>query len=218
MRFGADRAKSGRAPSSPVRRRPATRAGCSSTARSSPFEVERPGRRRASRARDGSLTAPMPATVRQINVAPGARVKRGDILIVLEAMKMELPVRAPGDGTVARGQLPRGELVQAGQELIELRAMSAMSAPRHGRRSRPARRAAERGGRDRHRRQDRVRRSADRGRTAGDRSVGVRQPEVGAADGGRRRGVRAASPAAGARVHRARAQPRRPRSRASRAA
>jgi biotin carboxyl carrier protein len=42
----------------------------------------------------------MPATVIEIKVAPGDAVSRGDILIVLETMKMELPVRAPGDGRV----------------------------------------------------------------------------------------------------------------------
>ena len=62
----------------------------------------------------------MPATVRQVVVSPGARVQQGDVLLVLEAMKMELPVRAPGDGTVAAVNCREGELVQAGQELIEL--------------------------------------------------------------------------------------------------
>jgi biotin carboxyl carrier protein len=42
------------------------------------------------------------------------------VLIVLEAMKMELPVRAPTDGTIARVNCREGELVQPGQELAEL--------------------------------------------------------------------------------------------------
>ena len=85
------------------------------------FEVERAGpRRRASRVAGGSLMAPMPATVRRIEASVGQAVRRGDTLIVLEAMKMELPVRAPADGTVARVNCREGELVQAGQELVEL--------------------------------------------------------------------------------------------------
>ncbi len=84
------------------------------------FEVEQPGRRRGSRGVAGSLMAPMPATVRRIEAQPGQVVRRGDILIVLEAMKMELPVRAPADGTIARVNCREGELVQAGQELVEL--------------------------------------------------------------------------------------------------
>jgi biotin carboxyl carrier protein len=78
------------------------------------------GRRKRSAATAGSLTAPMPATVRRIEVNPGQAVRRGDVLIVLEAMKMELPVRAPADGTIARVNCREGELVQPGQELAEL--------------------------------------------------------------------------------------------------
>jgi acetyl/propionyl-CoA carboxylase alpha subunit len=85
------------------------------------FETERPtGRRRRAALSHGSLSAPMPATVRHVAVEPGARVRHGDVLVVLEAMKMELPVRAPGDGTVLTVKCREGELVQAGQELIEL--------------------------------------------------------------------------------------------------
>jgi biotin carboxyl carrier protein len=47
-------------------------------------------------------------------------VKKGDTLLVLEAMKMELPVRAPGDGTVTAVSCREGELVQAGVVLVEL--------------------------------------------------------------------------------------------------
>ena len=68
----------------------------------------------------GTLTAPMPATVIEIKVAAGDAVKRGDILIVLEAMKMELPVRAPGDGTVKAIHCRPGDLVQPETSLIDL--------------------------------------------------------------------------------------------------
>ena len=68
----------------------------------------------------GTLTAPMPATVIEIKVAAGDAVKRGDILIVLEAMKMELPVRAPGDGTVKAIHCRPGDLVQPDTSLIDL--------------------------------------------------------------------------------------------------
>jgi len=68
----------------------------------------------------GSLTAPMPATVRQILVAPGAAVARGETVIILEAMKMELPVRAPAKGVIASVLCREGELVQPGVPLIEI--------------------------------------------------------------------------------------------------
>jgi len=66
------------------------------------------------------LTAPMPATVVAIKVKPGDEVKKGDILIVLEAMKMELPVRAPADGRVEAIHCQPGELVQPDRSLIDL--------------------------------------------------------------------------------------------------
>ena len=68
----------------------------------------------------GSLTAPMPATIIEIKVAPGDAVTKGDILIVLEAMKMELPVRAPGDGRVTAVHCRPGDLVQPETSLIDL--------------------------------------------------------------------------------------------------
>ena len=76
------------------------------------------GRARALQAH-GSVAAPMPATVTSVNVGPGDAVKRGDVLIVLEAMKMELPIRAPGDGTVAAIHCRPGELVQPDVSLID---------------------------------------------------------------------------------------------------
>ena len=66
------------------------------------------------------LTAPMPATVVKILVAPRQQVRHGDTLLVLEAMKMELPVRAPGDATVKAVNCREGELVQPDRTLVEL--------------------------------------------------------------------------------------------------
>jgi biotin carboxyl carrier protein len=83
------------------------------------FEVQRPGRRRSA-ALHGSLTSPMPATVRKVAVAVGASVKKGDTLLVLEAMKMELPVRAPSDGVVKLVSCAEGDLVQPGVPLVEI--------------------------------------------------------------------------------------------------
>jgi biotin carboxyl carrier protein len=83
------------------------------------FEVQRPGRRRAAAAH-GSLTSPMPATVRKVMVQPGASVHKGDTLLVLEAMKMELPVRALSDGIVKTISCREGDLVQAGVPLVEI--------------------------------------------------------------------------------------------------
>jgi biotin carboxyl carrier protein len=69
---------------------------------------------------DAALSAPMPATVVAVNVEAGQQVKRGDVLATLEAMKMELVLRAPRDGTVGRISCQPGELVPPGVRLIEL--------------------------------------------------------------------------------------------------
>lgn len=83
-----------------------------------PTEVER-ARRGVAHAQ-GSLTAPMPATVVAVNVRTGDAVRKGDVLVLLEAMKMELPVRAPGDGTVAAVHCHPGQLVQPNVSLVDL--------------------------------------------------------------------------------------------------
>ena len=62
----------------------------------------------------------MPAKVTAILVEAGQRVGKGDVLLKLEAMKMELPVRAPHDGTVTAVLCRAGELVQPGVALVEL--------------------------------------------------------------------------------------------------
>jgi 3-methylcrotonyl-CoA carboxylase alpha subunit len=61
----------------------------------------------------------MPATVLRIQTSPGAVVKKGETLLVLEAMKMELPLRAPQDGTIAAVHCSEGQLVQPGVSLVE---------------------------------------------------------------------------------------------------
>ena len=62
----------------------------------------------------------MPATVLRIVAQPGAVVKRGDTLIILEAMKMELPIRAGAGGIVRAVRCREGELVQPGTILIDI--------------------------------------------------------------------------------------------------
>jgi acetyl-CoA carboxylase biotin carboxylase subunit len=77
-------------------------------------------RRRSARGSAGhGLVAPMPATVIKILVTPGQSVKKGDTLVVLEAMKMELPIRAPADAMVAAVCCREGDLVQADVALVE---------------------------------------------------------------------------------------------------
>ena len=67
-----------------------------------------------------ALAAPMPATVSAVHVAPGQQVASGDVLVTLEAMKMELAIKAPRDGRVRTIACRAGELVQPGVPLVEL--------------------------------------------------------------------------------------------------
>ena len=60
------------------------------------------------------VTAPMPGTILKVNVTQGAAVKKGDILVVLEAMKMENEIMAPKDGTVAQIAVAKGATVDTG--------------------------------------------------------------------------------------------------------
>jgi biotin carboxyl carrier protein len=72
----------------------------------------------------GAVTAPMPATVLRIQTSPGAVVKKGDTLFVLEAMKMEMPLRSPQDGTIETIHCREGELVQPGVSLVDFKEIS----------------------------------------------------------------------------------------------
>jgi len=85
-----------------------------------PFAADEPAVRRSSTERHQSLSAPMPATVLKIVAPEGTRVRKGDTLLILEAMKMELPVRAPADAVVRSMRCREGELVQPGTTLVEL--------------------------------------------------------------------------------------------------
>ena len=67
-----------------------------------------------------ALASPMPARVAAVHAAPGQAVKRGDVLIMLEAMKMELPIIAPRDGRVRSVACAPGDLVQPGVPLVDL--------------------------------------------------------------------------------------------------
>jgi biotin carboxyl carrier protein len=86
-----------------------------------PFAAEAPaGRVRSSSDAHQSLTAPMPATVLEVMVEAGAVVRKGDTLLILEAMKMELPIRAAADAVVRVVHCRAGELVQPEALLVEL--------------------------------------------------------------------------------------------------
>jgi biotin carboxyl carrier protein len=69
---------------------------------------------------DTSVMAPMPATVAAINTSVGQSVNEGETVIVLEAMKMELPIKSPRSGIVKAVHCAKGDLVQPGVNLLEI--------------------------------------------------------------------------------------------------
>ncbi len=67
-----------------------------------------------------SVKAPMPGNIMKVNVKPGDAVKKGDVLVVLEAMKMENDVCAPEDGVVATVDVAQGATVETDAVLVTL--------------------------------------------------------------------------------------------------
>lgn len=64
------------------------------------------------------VTSPMPGNILKINVAQGQHVNEGDVLIVLEAMKMENEISATKSGTVAQINVAKGAVVETGTPLV----------------------------------------------------------------------------------------------------
>ncbi len=69
---------------------------------------------------DGSLSSSIPAVVSQVLVAAGDRVQAGDKLLLLESMKMVIPIQSPIDGVVATINCTAGDSVGAGIPLVEI--------------------------------------------------------------------------------------------------
>ncbi len=88
--------------------------------RSRTFDA-RPASALSARPREtGSLVSPMPGRVRRVEVAAGDRVERGQVVVILEAMKMEHAILSPREGVVGTIAFKEGDLVDAGVELVEI--------------------------------------------------------------------------------------------------
>ena len=67
-----------------------------------------------------AVKAPMPGNILDVKVAAGASVKAGDVLVILEAMKMENEIQAPADGTVTAILVNKGDSVLEGAEIVKI--------------------------------------------------------------------------------------------------
>ncbi len=85
-----------------------------------PLEMKKSRNSQKSHHEEG-LQAPMPGKIIKIFVKAGDQVKKGDLLLILEAMKMEHQVMTPQDGTIQKILFKEGERVSQGEELVELR-------------------------------------------------------------------------------------------------
>jgi biotin carboxyl carrier protein len=65
-----------------------------------------------------SVDSPMPGNILKVNVAAGQAVKQGDVLLILEAMKMENEIMAPKSGTVTQVLVSKGATVETGAPLV----------------------------------------------------------------------------------------------------
>lgn len=72
-------------------------------------------------ASSGAVIAPMPGTILRVNKAEGDSVKAGDVVLVLEAMKMENEITAPVNGVIASLSLAAGSTVAGGDMLFEVK-------------------------------------------------------------------------------------------------
>lgn len=68
----------------------------------------------------GLIKAPIPGVISEIRVSPGKAVKRGDVLLLLEAMKMQNEILAPYDAVVSEVLVNQGASVQTGDPLVKL--------------------------------------------------------------------------------------------------
>lgn len=82
-----------------------------------PAEAPKPAAK-ATNAAGEKIECPMPGTIVKVNVTEGATIKKGDVLVVLEAMKMENEIMSPVDGTVAQVNVAKGAAVNSGDLLV----------------------------------------------------------------------------------------------------
>ena len=66
------------------------------------------------------MNAPMPGNILDVRVAEGAAVKKGDVLVILEAMKMENEIMAPQDGVVTGLSVRKGDTVNSNDRICSL--------------------------------------------------------------------------------------------------
>lgn len=101
---------------------PAPKAAPVAAPKAAPAPVAAPAPKAAPAGAQGAVvvTAPMPGKILGVKAAAGQAVKKGEVLLILEAMKMENEIVAPSDGTVASINVAAGDSVEAGATIATL--------------------------------------------------------------------------------------------------
>lgn len=86
----------------------------------SPAPAAAPAPRASAPAGGETITSPMPGSIVSVAVKPGQSVKKGDVVLVLEAMKMENEIMAPHDAAVTAVLVNKGDNVNSGDPLVAL--------------------------------------------------------------------------------------------------
>lgn len=93
-------------------------------ATSAPAAAPKPAEPKAAPAAAGAgavkINSPMPGNILSVKASAGQAVKKGDVLMILEAMKMENEICAPQDGTIASVQVSAGDSVESGDVLVTM--------------------------------------------------------------------------------------------------
>ena len=84
-------------------------------------ELKKEAKTSSSASDDDSVKSPMPGTILSVNVTKGDKVNKGQVLLVLEAMKMENEIISPKDGVVESVNVNKGENVESGALLVVIK-------------------------------------------------------------------------------------------------
>ena len=92
------------------------------TSAPAPAAAPKPAEPKAAPAAAGAvkINSPMPGNILSVKASAGQAVKKGDVLMILEAMKMENEICAPQDGTIASVQVAAGDSVESGDVLVTM--------------------------------------------------------------------------------------------------
>ena len=93
-----------------------------------PIVADAPAPRAAGGGNQEEMTAPLAGTIWKVNVKAGEQVKEGDVLLILEAMKMETEIRAVTSGVIASVDVNEGDAVDTGDVLLNIESSSAQTA------------------------------------------------------------------------------------------